>query len=188
MFMVIVMNGFLIGVFIIIIFVIILGIYYVYLFNKINESIIRIDEAESRIDTNLRDKFDLLNRSVTLFKSKIELNPDDFKELEKLRTKKLSNFDLDRELVKVHNEFLTIYENNPILRESDEIYKANRQLDIIDEELVTLRNYYNANIVNYNGMIKKFPTNIIANIKKYKEKLFYDLKNMKDDNYEDFKL
>lgn len=182
------MNGFLIVIFLIIILAIILGIYYIYLFNKINESIIRIEEAESRIDTNLRDKFDLLNRSVTLFKSKIELAPENFKDLIKLRTKKLSNFELDRELVKIHNEFITVYENNPSLRESDEIYKASRQLEIIDEELVTLRNYYNANIVNYNGMIKKFPTNIIANIKKYKEKLFYDLKDMKDDNYEDFKL
>jgi len=182
------MSGFLIFIFVVILLVIGLGIYYIYLFNKINESIIRIDEAESRIDNNLRDKFDLLNRSVVLFKSKIELAPDDFKDLIKLRTKKLSNFDLDRELVKLHNEFVTIYENNPSLRESDEIYKASRQLEIIDEELLTLRNYYNANIVNYNGMIKKFPTNIIANIKKYKEKLFYDLKDMKDDNYEDFKL
>lgn len=182
------MNGFLIVIFLIIILAIILGIYYIYLFNKINESIIRIEEAESRIDTNLRDKFDLLNRSVTLFKSKIELSPENFKDLIKLRTKKISNFELDRELVKIHNEFIAIYENNPSLRENDEIYKASRQLEIIDEELVTLRNYYNANIVNYNGMIKKFPTNIIANIKKYKEKLFYDLKDMKDDNYEDFKL
>jgi len=182
------MNIFLIVIFIVIILAILAGIYYIYLYNKINESVIRIEEAEARIDTNLRDKFDLLNRSVSLFKSKIELGKDDFKELVKLRTKKLSNFDLDRELVKVHDEFLTIYENNPTLRESDEIYKTTKQLEIINEELVTLRNYYNANIVNYNKMIKNFPTNIIANIKKYKEKLFYDLKDMKDDDYKDFKL
>jgi len=182
------MNGFLIVIFLIIILAIILGIYYIYLFNKINESIIRIDEAESRIDTNLRDKFDLLNRSVSLFKSKIELEQDNFKELVKLRTKKLSNFDLDRELVNVYNEFLTIYEKNPVLRESDEVYKVSKQLEIINEELITLRNYYNANIINYNSMIKKFPTNIIAKFKKYKERLFYDLKDMKDDNYDDFKL
>ncbi len=182
------MNIFLITIFIIIFVAIALAIYYICLYNKINESIIRIEEAESRIDTNLRDKFDLLNRSVTLFKTKIELGQDDFKSLIKLRTKRLSNFDLDRELVKIHDEFITIYENNPQLRESDEIYKASKQLEIINDELTTLRNYYNANIVNYNKMIKTFPTNIIASIKKYKEKLFYDLKDMKDDNFDDFKL
>lgn len=182
------MNGFLIALFLIITTIIILLIIYIHLYNKINESIIRIDEAESRIDNNLRDKYDLLNRSISLIRNKIELEPDAFKEIIKLRARKISNFDLDRVLVKSYNEFLTVYEDNSKVRESDEIFKVSRQLEIINEELLTLRNYYNANITNYNKMIKKFPTVIIANIKKYKEKPFYDLKDMTDEDYQDFKL
>lgn len=182
------MNGFLIALFIIITLIIVLLITYIHIYNKINESIIRIDEAESRIDNNLRDKYDLLNRSISLIRNKIELGPEAFKEIIKLRARKISNFDLDRILVKSYNEFLSIYEANIKLRESDEIFKVSRQLEIINEELLTLRNYYNANITNYNKMIKKFPTNIVANIKKYKERPFYDLKDMTDEDYEDFKL
>ena len=182
------MNGFLITLFIIITLTIILLIYYIILYNKINESIIRIDEAESRIDNNLRDKYDLLNRSITLFRNKIELDTNAFKEIIKLRARKISNFDLDRVLAKSFNEFLSIYDANPKVRESDDIFKVSRQLEIINDELLTLRNYYNANITNYNKMIKKFPTNIVANIKKYKERPFYDLKDMTDEDYEDFKL
>lgn len=182
------MNSFLIILFVIIIIVILTLIYYVYLYNKINETIIRVDEAESRIDSNLRDKYDLLNRSITLFKSKIELDDKAFKDIAKLKARKISNFELDRILVNTYNEFLAIYENNKDLRDSDELYKTAKQLELIDEELVTLRTYYNANITNYNKMIKKFPTNIIAKIKKYKERLFYDLKDMTDDDHEDFKL
>jgi hypothetical protein len=63
-----------------------------------------------------------------------------------------------------------------------------KQLEIIDEELITLRTYYNGNITEYNRMIKRIPTLVIAKIKKYKERMFYDLKNMNDDDYEDFKL
>jgi len=182
------MNGFLITLFIIITLTIILLIYYIILYNKINESIIRIDEAESRIDNNLRDKYDLLNRSISLFRNKIELDTNAFKEIIKLRARKISNFDLDRVLAKSYNEFLSIYEANPKVRESDEIFKVSRQLEIINDELLTLRNYYNANITNYNKMIKKFPTNIVAKIKKYKERSFYDLKDMTDEDHEDFKL
>lgn len=182
------MNSFLITLFIILTITILILIYYIYLYNKINESIIRIDEAESRIDNNLRDKYDLLNRSISLIKNKIELSPNAFKDIIKLRARKISNFDLDRILVKSYNEFLSIYENNPKLRESDEIFKVSRQLEIINDELLTLRNYYNANITNYNKMIKIFPTNIVAKIKHYKERLFYDLKDMTDEDYEDFKL
>ena len=67
------MNNFLIILFIIIVLAILLAIYYMYLYNKINETIIRVDEAENRIDTNLRDKYDVLNRCVSLFKNKITL-------------------------------------------------------------------------------------------------------------------
>ena len=182
------MNTFLIILFIIIILIILTAIAFVFFYNKINETIIRVDEAESRIDNNLRDKYDLLNRCVTIIKNKMELNSEQFKDIVKLRSRKISNFDLDRTLVSSHNEFLSIYEANKELRESDEVFKASKQLELINEELITLRNYYNANISNYNKMIKTFPTNIIANVKKYKERPFYDLKDMKDDNYEDFKL
>ena len=117
------MNTFLIVLFIIIIVGISVLICYMYYYNKINETIIRVDEAESRIDNNLRDKYDLLNRCVSLFKNKIELDKDSFKDIIKLRARKISNFKLDRILVNSYNEFLTIYEANKELRESDEIYK-----------------------------------------------------------------
>lgn len=182
------MNTFLITLFIIILTLILLSIIYFYLYNKINETIIRVDEAENRIDNNLRDKYDLINRTVILIKNKIELDKDAFKDIIKLRSRKISNFELDRTLVASYNEFLALYENNKELKESDEIYKANKQLELIDEELITLRTYYNANITSYNKLIKNFPTNIIAKIKKYKPRPFYDLKDMTDDDVEDFKL
>ena len=78
------MDNFLIILFFIIVTIIGLLITYISLYNKINESIIRIEEAESRIDNNLRDKYDLLNRSISLIRNKIELEPDSFKEIIKL--------------------------------------------------------------------------------------------------------
>ena len=180
--------NFLTILFIIITCLIILAIIYVYLYNKINETIIRVDEAESRIDTNLRDKYDLINRSVSLIKNIIKLDENSFKDIIKLRARKISNFELDRTLTNSYNEFLSLYDKHNELRDNDEIFKINKKIILIDEELITLRNYYNANITTYNSYIKKFPTNIVAEIKKYKERPFYDLKDMTDDDYEDFKL
>ena len=48
--------------------------------------------------------------------------------------------------------------------------------------------YYNDNITTYNTLIKKFPSNIVAMLCKYKEKLFFDRKDMSDEDYDDFKL
>lgn len=183
------MNTFLIILFIIITLLLIFALGYIYFYNQINDRIIRIKESESRIDENLRDKYDSLNRGVSIIKNKIELDNNAFKGLAMLKTKKLSSFEFDRCLVKAYNELLTIYEDNKkILNESDELYKVMKEIDLINEELVVLRGYYNANITSYNKMIKKFPSLIIAKIKKYKEKLFYDLKDMDDNDMEDFKV
>ena len=66
------MNTFLTILFIIIVLILILLITYIILYNRINETIIRINEAENRIDSNLRDKYDTLNRASTLIKSQIK--------------------------------------------------------------------------------------------------------------------
>ena len=182
------MDTLLIVLFIVIVFMIVIMLGYICLFNKFNESIVRIDEAEERIDTNLRDKYDFLDKVITLSKNIVEISEDLEKAILKLRSRKISNFDFDRVLVKIFNDFNAVYETEAKLRENEKVFKIVKQIELIDEELITLRNYYNANISNYNKMVKKFPTNIIAKIKKYKERLFYSLKDMSDEDYEDFKI
>ena len=74
------------------------------------------------------------------------------------------------------------------LIQSDELKKIERQLKEIDDKLSIYRDYYNSNIVKYNKMVKSFPTNIVALLCKYEDKLFFDMKNMNDDIVNDFKL
>ena len=104
------MNIFLIIIFAVILLLVVLGIIYICIYNRFNETIIRVNEAENRIDSNLRDKYDILNKCVTIIKDKIKLDEKAFNDLAMLKTKKLSNFDFDRSLVKSHNEFISIYD------------------------------------------------------------------------------
>lgn len=53
---------------IIIITCIIVGIYINY-YNKLQDYIIRINEVESILDNNLREKYDIINKCVSLIKS-----------------------------------------------------------------------------------------------------------------------
>ena len=162
--------------------------YYAICYNKIQDSIIRINESEASIDNLLRNKFDMLNRSISIIRANTEIEGDFFKELLKLRVKKISNFEMDRVLIETNNEFLTIKDNNKNLNKSEEIKKISKEIITIDEKLEMLKDYYDSNITKYNKMIKIFPTNIIALLNKYEEKLFFDKKDMSDDDYEDFKL
>lgn len=172
----------------IIIFVCIIIAFYTYLYNKFQDVIIRINEVEATIDTNLRNKYDLLNKSISIIKGNVEIKNDIFDEIVKLRSRKISNFDLDRKLILAFNEFNSLKDKHKELNKSDELNKIEKDINEIDNKLVIFRDYYNDNITNYNRMVKSFPTKIIAIINKYEEKLFFDRKDMNDDDYNDFKL
>ena len=102
--------------------------------------------------------------------------------------KKISNFELDRQLVLATNEFTSLKTEYKELEKSEEIKKISVSLREIDDKLDTLKKYYDKNITKYNKLVRTFPNNIVALICKYEEKLFYDKKNMNDDDYNDFKL
>ena len=169
-----------------------IGGVYVTLYNKLQDYVIRIDEVESMIDNNLRDKYDAINKSVSLIKGnsnvKKELDEKVFEEVVKLRTRKLSNFDLDRKLVEANTSFVALKEKYKELLESEEIVNISNKIEEVDENLVVNKEYYNKNISEYNTLVKRFPTNIVAKLCKYEEKLVFDRKDMSDDDYEDFKL
>ena len=176
---------------IIIIICLILGI-YMYLYNRIQDYIIKINEIEAIIDTNLRDKYDHINKSVSIIKNddkvKNKLEKETFEELVKIKSRKLSTFEFDRRLIDANNEFNAIKQKYSSINKNDEIIKISKKIEEYDEKLEINREYYNNNIAEYNKLIKLFPTNIIAKICKYEEKLFFDRKDMSDDDYNDFKL
>lgn len=174
--------------FAIIILICIIIAIYTFIYNKFQDTIIRINEVEATIDTNLRQKYDLINRSISLIKANIELDNEVFEEIVKLRSRKISNFDLDRKLINATNELYNIKETNKKKLKSEEINKIIKQLNEIDNKLNTYRDYYNANIIKYNKLVKSFPTNIVALLCKYENKLFFDMKNMEDEDVNDFKL
>ena len=176
---------------IILVICLIFGI-YITLYNKIQNYTIRINEVESIIDNNLREKYDNINKCVSLIKGNEDINKEldkkMFEEIVRLRTKKISNFDLDRKLIEANNSFITIKEKYKELKENKDIITITKKIDEIDENLIVNRDYYNKNIAEYNKLITLFPTNIIAKIYKYEAKLFFDKKDMSDDDYNDFKL
>ena len=81
---------------------------------------------------------------------------------------------------------------------SNDKRRATKDLDLdfirysLDDEsikgFINKLNDMDDNITIYNSLLKKFPSNIIATFGKYKEKLFFDRKDMNDDDYDDFKL
>lgn len=163
-------------------------IFYTMCYNKLQALIIRINQAEANIDTILRKRFDLIDKSVNIIKANTDYNSDILDNVIKLKSKKISNFELDRKIYEALSEFEFYKEKYPKLSNIKSFVKIANELEESEPEIEALRNYYNNSITKYNEMIKKFPSNILGKILKYNEKTYYDNKNLNDDIVNDFKL
>lgn len=165
---------------------------YTFLHNKMQDYVIRINEVEAIIDNDLRDKYDNINKCISIIKGikELEKKIDEamFDEFIRLKTKKISNFDLDRALVEHESLMISLKEKHKEIKDNEDLKDLYRKIEDNNDNLSVHKEYYNKNIAEYNKLITLFPTNIIAKIGKYEEKLFFDKKDMSDDDYNDFKL
>ncbi len=157
-------------------------------YNKFQVYIIRINEAETNIDAVLRKRFDLLNKSIDVIKANTNTKDDVLSSIDGLKSKKLSNFDLDRRLYDCIKEFGKYKELYPALKNNEAFVKIDVDLNESEAEIVAFRKYYNDIITDYNKMVKSFPSNLIAMAFSFKTKRYFDGKNQEDDDIYDFKL
>ena len=163
-------------------------IQYIFKYNKLQEMNIKINEAESIIDNELRNKYDLVIKSSAIINKLLKKEVSYFKDLEKLKKDNISNFDLDRKITEGENLIDQVKNDYKSLNDNEEYISIINDLKDSDEILEAAKSFYNKYTTEINLLIKKFPTNIIAKFHKIKLRNYFDGKNMFDDEIKDFKL
>lgn len=150
-------------------------------YNKFNFAIIKIEEAESNIDTLFEKKIELLERARQIVKKELKLK-EFMDDIEFLSETTINHFEMNNSLRTLQNEF------NKILDEHEKLYKSESLLSIIDElssndeAILGSTKFYNDNVVIFNQLVGSFPSSIVAVLWKYKKKDFYN--NEKKEMYE----
>lgn len=163
----------------------ILLIIFLLIYNHFQTYIIKINVAENNIDNTLRTKFDSLLKGTNLINDK-PLQTKIESELTNLKDTKISNFELDRKLTKLHNQYSLIKKEQLTNHKNYNLVLTTLKEN--NEQLLAYKGYYNNNIVKYNKLVKMFPSNIVSKLARFTEKTFYDGKDMTDDDQQDFKL
>ena len=171
---------------VLIIIVGIIAIAYVITYNNLVNYKIKIEKAEGIIDENLRQKYDLIVKMNIAIK-KVVTKKDYLKDYIDLKDKRISNYELDRKLTEAMNIILEV-KNDYNELDNKEFNNELKEINIINETLTSCKTYYNKNTTELNQIIRKFPSNIVAKIHRYKIKPFFDGKNMQDAVIDDFKL
>ena len=158
------------------------------IYNKFQDYIIRINEVEGKIDDTLRNKYDNILKINNIIKEKIKTKKELVDDLEDLKNDNKSSFEIHRILTDSYNKIDFVRKQYKEVSSSEEINKLFYEINEMDESLKAYIKFYNENIVDYNKLIRKIPYNVIGIILKYEEKMFFDGKDLNDDNIKDFKL
>ncbi len=156
--------------------------------NYFMNSVLKINEAEMKIDTSLRETYDLLIKISGIIKNRLSTDKEVFDGIDKIKDKNISNFELDRILLTYINELYIIKDNYEEFSNYEEFQKTFYEISENEDLFKAYKDFYNDSIIKYNKLVSTFPTLIIAKIRRYKKKMFYDKKNMDDENFKDFKL
>ncbi len=176
-------------IFIIIFFIIcIISLLFLLGYNHFQEYIIRINEAEVSIDSVLRKRFDLLNKSTDFIKEVTEEETETIlPTVVSLRSQKLSNIELDKQLYPAIEEFQSYAEKYEKLKENEGYVKTQINLMESESEIVALRKYYNDISKEYNKLLKSFPASMVAFFQKYQKKELYEERKEKKSILEELK-
>ena len=153
----------------------IIYVIYIYTNNKYQDITLRIEEAEELIDDTIKTKYNTINQVISqIHKIDENIKGNIFDEIIKLRSRKISNYELDKKIKDAYTELQSIKDNSDKLKDDKNIKKSIKEIKEYDKKLTTLHKYHDTNVEIYNNMLEKFPTNIIANINKYKPKDLYN--------------
>lgn len=155
----------------------ILGIILIILINQYNKFQwvnILVNKGESNINNALSKKYNILMRYLDFLKdNKVDIKDEDYDKYKMINLKQSIN-KLNKNIDEMNNVINHYMDNNEKLLKNETIINLNKELNEINININGGKKYYNDNLISYNHLCNAFPSNLIAKLKRYKEKDFLD--------------
>lgn len=143
------------------------------IYNRLQYNIIKLNKADVNIKDALIKKHQILVRYIEFLEENGKLEKGIFQEFIELNIKSLSNIKLMIKIDDCYNEIKSFLDDNEKLLKNETVISINKEIREQDIIINSCKKYYNNNLVNYNKLVKCFPSKFVARIYKYKEKEFY---------------
>lgn len=172
------MNTLIVILLTLIIFISILLTLYILLYNKIQYSVIRVEEAEKVIIDELQNRYDLIEKSKKPIEKNTKMDLNIFTDLEKVKQANISSVDLEKKITEAISTIYIVKNDYPKLMEKKEFKEIIRKLEESDSKLAAAKSFYNTHNTVLIKRIKSFPSNILSLIHGIKIRPYYEAKEI----------
>jgi len=149
------------------------------LYNSIIGLRIRVREAFSGIDVQLKRRTDLIPNLVESVKGYAAHEKTVFENVTNARSALMNagspqtKAAADNQLTGALKTLFAVAENYPTLRASENFQQLQKELSDTEDKIAYSRQYYNANVTDYNTKIALFPNNVLAGMFGFKPEEFF---------------
>lgn len=148
-------------------------------YNGLITSKVRVQEAFSHIDVQLKRRSDLIPNLVETVKGYTKHEKEVLTELTKARTALMSAKGVEdkakanSQLGDTLKSLFAVAENYPKLRANENFLSLQEELTDTENKVAYARQFYNSTVMDYNTKLQVFPTNIFANMMQFRASEFF---------------
>lgn len=159
--------------------VVLIGLYLFYLYNGLVTARMRIKEAFSQIDVQLKRRADLIPNLVETVKGYVKHEKTVLENVTKARTALMSANSMPKkaqannQLVDALKTLFAVAENYPQLKANENFLQLQKELGDTEDKVAYSRQFYNTAVLEFNTMIVTFPNVLIAQQLGFSESEFF---------------
>ncbi len=168
---------------ILVIAVVLLVLFVWFTYNSLATGKVRIKEALSGIDVQLKRRIDLVPNLVATVKGYAKHEKELLENVTKARSSLMGakgtaeKAQSDNMLSQALKSLIAISENYPDLKASKNFLELQEELSDIEAKVAYSRQFYNTNVSSYNTTLVNFPGSVIGNMFGYKPEEFFMAKD-----------
>src|SRR3989304_7904483 len=153
-------------------------IYLWMMYNSLVTARVRIKEAWSGIEVQLKRRSSLIPNLIETVKGYAKHEKSVFENVTKARSALIKadsmagKAEANNMLTDALKSLFAVAEAYPDLKASDNFRDLQRQLEDTEDKIAYSRQFYNSNVLEYNTRVKTFPGNLIANMFTFKQEEF----------------
>lgn len=145
-------------------------VYLIVIYNSLVRAKVRISEALSQIDVQLKRRTDLIPNLVETVKGYAKHEREVLTKITEARSAIMKakttqdKADANNMLSQSLKSLFAVAENYPDLKASQNFMELQEELSDTEDKIAYSRQFLNSNVMDYNTRIKTFPGNLFANM------------------------
>lgn len=162
----------------------VLIVWFFSVYNSLVQLRLRVENAWSQIDVQLKRRHDLIPNLVEAAKGYLAHEKDTLERVIKARTQAIDASGLEDKakaenfLTQTLRSLFAVVERYPDLKANQNILKLQEELTSTENKIAFARQYYNDEVRLFNTQIQVVPSNIVANLSGFTKKEFFEIEDL----------